>query len=74
MFEGIKKCLDDFEVAYTKANETGICSCEEEDNLLYFNLHLAEELMKETWISSEKIAKIILAHKGLLNEIKVKVE
>ena len=76
MFEGIRKCLDDFENTLNKyQNEPyPIPTDEEERILLYFNLHLAEELMKEGYVGSDKVAKIIMVTKGLRDEVKVKVE
>lgn len=73
MFENIRKCLDEFEETINKANVNwNSITKEDEDILNYFNLNLAKALMKD-W-ESEKIAKIILAAKGLSNDIKVKVE
>lgn len=75
MFEGIRKVLDDFETTFNKLNSNSLDATVEEENiLLYFNMHLAEALMQESYVGSDKVAKIILASKGLLNDIKVKVE
>lgn len=75
MFEGIRKVLDDFETTFNKLNSNPLDATTEEENvLLYFNMHLAEALMQESYVGSDKVAKIILASKGLLNDIKVKVE
>jgi hypothetical protein len=75
MFEGIRKVLDDFETTFNKLNSNSLDTTTEEENiLLYFNMHLAEALMQESYVGSDKVAKIILASNGLLNDIKVKVE
>lgn len=62
MFDNIKKCLDDFEVMWRK-NEESDLSGEDLSKLLYFEMHLAEELMKNKYCYSERLAKIILANK-----------
>ena len=63
MFENVRKCLDEFENTVKRFNYT-----EEEDNILmYFNIHLAEALMKDCR-ESEKVARIILAEKGLFEK------
>lgn len=75
MFEGIRKVLDDFETTFNKLNINLLEATTEEENvLLYLNMHLAEALMQESYVGSDKVAKIILASNGLLNDIKVKVE
>ena len=46
MFEGIRKVLDDFETTFNKLNSNPLDATTEEENvLLYFNMHLAEALM-----------------------------
>lgn len=69
MFENIRKCLEEFEETINKANPS---TKEDKDIICYFDLHLAKALIKD-W-DAEKVAKIILAAKGLSNEVKVKVE
>lgn len=73
MFENIKKYLDEYE--YINCNHDIFNLSEEEiDAVQYFELHLAKALMKENYIDSEKVAKIILATKGLSNEISIKID
>lgn len=75
MFEEVKKVLDDFEVVVKKCFNGENLLKEDEEILDYFEIDMARALMKIGHKdSAEKIAKVILAHKGLLNEIKVKVE
>lgn len=75
MFENIRKVLDEYEDAWTKINTRLFeVSKEDEDNIIYFDMHLAKALMKDAPAGDEAVAKIILATKGLSNEIKVKVE
>lgn len=56
----------------TKAREESLTS-EEYEFLEYFEMTFAKSMMKELW-SSDKIAKIILAHKDMLGDIKIKVQ
>lgn len=72
MFEEIKRNLDEFERICTKPRE-GSLTCEENEFLDYFEMTFAKSMMKELW-SSDKIAKIILAHKDMLGDIKIKVQ
>lgn len=77
MFEDVKKCLDEYENIINELNGCSFhyeLSKEKEDYLDYFELHLAKAIMTDRFINAEKVAKIILAAKGLSNEIKVKVE
>ena len=71
MFENIRNNLDEFERIDTKAREESLTS-EEYEFLEYFEMTFAKSMMKELW-SSDKIAKIILAHKDMLGDIKIKV-
>ena len=71
MFENIKKCLDKYEDINCSRDIFNL-SEEEIDTIKYFELHLAKALMKE--LDSEKVAKIILAAKGLSNEVSIKVD
>ena len=77
MFENIRKCLDDCEKASEKQTQQGYLDKAEDINILeYFELDMSKALMKDlgAYNFDEKIAKIILAAKGLSNEVKVKVE
>ena len=69
MFENVRKCLDDLENSVKKIHWTK----EDEDMEKYFNLHLAEALMKD-YKDSEKVARVILAEKGLFEEIGFRFE
>ena len=71
MFENIRNNLDEFERIDTKAREESLTS-EEYEFLEYFEMAFAKSMMKELW-STDKIAKIILAHKDMLGDIKIKV-
>ena len=71
MFENIRNNLDEFERIDTKAREESLTS-EEYEFLEYFEMTFAKSMMKELW-STDKIAKIILAHKDMLGYIKIKV-
>lgn len=74
MFENIKKCLDEYE----KADELYFIDFapEQLDILNFFEMNFAKAIMKDLHLNNrdESVAKIILAAKGLSNEIKVKVE
>ena len=72
MFEEIKSNLDELERIYTKAKEEGV-SKEEGEFFDYFEMTLAKSIMKELWCS-DKIAKIILAHKDMIGDIKIKIQ
>lgn len=74
MFENIRKVLDEFENTYNTVRKKFAPTQYEEDILIYFNMHLAKALMKDEYIRSESVAKIILAAKDLSNEITVKVQ
>lgn len=81
MFKEIRKCLDEFEEACRKDGNWSNLTEEEKssiaDTIDYFDMHLAEAIMKDSGHNGdkgEKIAKIILATLGMLNDIKVKVE
>ena len=73
MFENIRKCLDEYEDTMNNARFDEITK-DEENIILYFDLHISQALMTDLCDNSEKVAKIILAAKGLSNEVKVKVE
>lgn len=69
MFENVRKCLDELENTVKKIHYT-----EEDENIMkYFNLHLAEALMKD-YPESERVARIILAEKGLFEKIGFRFE
>lgn len=72
MFEEIKSNLDELERIFTKAHEEGLTS-EENEFWDYFEMTLAKSMMKELWCS-DKIAKIILAHKDMCGDIKIKIQ
>lgn len=79
MFENIRKVLDDYEqadkeckIAFGEDLTEDVIDC-----ITYFHVNLAKAIMKdfEDWDRvDEKIAKIILAAKGLSNDISVKIE
>lgn len=72
MFEEIKRNLDEIERIHTKARKESLTG-EEYEFLDYFEMIFAKSMMKELW-SSDKIAKIILAHKNMLGDIKIKIQ
>ncbi len=76
MFKNIISVLNEFEETLTRLNkECPYPLPEEDENILnYFELSLSTALMQNRCIDSEKLAKIILASKGLSNEIKIKIE
>lgn len=75
MFKEVRKVLDDFENAANKCHNGEDLLKEDEEVLEFFEINLAKALIKVGYPNSaEKIAKIILAYKGLSNEVKVKVE
>lgn len=73
MFKNIRKCLDEYELTVNNVRFDEITK-EENDIIYYFDLHFSQALMTDLCDDSEKVAKIILAAKGLSNEIKIKVE
>ena len=72
MFGNIRNNLDEIERIHTKAREESLTE-EEYEFLDYFEMTFAKSMMKEFW-SSDKIAKIILSHKDMLGDIKIKVQ
>ena len=75
MFNNTRKVLDEFEKTYNNLDRDGrLPTKDEEDILVYFNMHLAKALMQDEYIGAESVAKIILAAKELSSEITVKVE
>ena len=77
MFENIRKCLIEYEDVSSKFRNFDDSITKEDLGVIdYFVLHFSQAVMKDLSYdnSDEKIAKIILATKGLSNEIKVKVE
>ena len=75
MFENIRKYLDEYEDINCNRDIFNL-SKEEIDIVKYFELNFAKALMQEDQrhLDSEKIAKIILATKGLSNEINIKID
>lgn len=72
-FEGIKKCLNEYETVMNGENaQQGWLNEDEEDIVQYIDFHIAKELMKNTFVNAEKIAKFILVAKGLSGDIRVK--
>lgn len=79
MFKNIRKCLDEYEKweegyfnSINKHQSGTVVKYLDMETSDFFELHLAKALMKDC--DAAKIAKIILASKGISNEIKVKVE
>lgn len=78
MFENTKKTLLELENAIHFL-EKGIFDEEKEevvaafinaqDTIDYFELHLAESMMKDKYIDVNKLAKILLVIKGNFNEV-----
>ena len=72
-FEGIKKCLNEYETVMNGENaQQGWLNEDEEDIVQYIDFHIAKALMKNTCVNAEKIAKFILVAKGLSGDIRVK--
>lgn len=75
MFENIKQCIREYENILSNCRGFDYEPTKEELNIIgYFTLHLAQAIMTDLEYDSEKIAKIILATKGLSNEVTIKVE
>lgn len=78
MFKNIRECLDNYEKSIDLYNQGEFNKVTEmdNDNIEYFEMNFAKAIMKdlEKYKHDEKVAKIILATKGLSNEVKVKVE
>ena len=72
MFENIRNNLDEFERIFTKAHE-GELTNNEKEFWDYFEMTFAKSMIKELW-SADKVAKIILAHKDMLGDIKIKIQ
>ena len=72
MFENIRNNLDEFERICTKSRKERLTG-EENEFLDYFEMTFAKSMMKEIW-NPDKIAKIILANKDMLGDIKIKVQ
>ena len=71
MFENIRNNLDEFERICTKSRKERL-TVEENEFLDYFEMTFAKSMMKEIW-NPDKIAKIILANKDMLGDIKIKI-
>lgn len=74
MFKNTREVLDKMQSTYDKYGTCFELSEEEADLWEYFDMYLAKALMKDSFVKAEKVAKIILATKGLSSEIKVKVK
>lgn len=75
MFDNIRKCLDDFKnVIHGKNAARGFLNDDEQYIVDYFEFNLAQALIKDEYIDSEKVAKFIFTIKNLSNEIKIKIE
>jgi hypothetical protein len=75
MFENTRRVLDEFERAYNNIlNDCFNASKDDENNVVYFSVHLAKALMQDEYIGDESVAKIILAAKDLSSEITVTVQ
>ena len=74
MFEEIRKCLDEFENTLNECSNKCNVNQEDKDILCYLELNLAKALLQDDSVDSAKVAKIILAAKGLGNGVVVKVE
>ena len=72
MFENIRNNLDELERIVTKAHEQELTN-DEKEFWDYFEMTLAKSMIKELW-SADKVAKIILAHKDMLGDIKIKIQ
>ena len=71
MFDNIKECLNQFENTWKNVLKVGCVSTQEESILNFFDLHLAESIMKDLESDQgEKLAKIILVSLGMSNETK----
>lgn len=75
MFDNIRKCLDDFKNVINGKNAArGFLNDDEQYIVDYFEFNLAQALIKDDYIDSEKVAKFIFTIKNLSNEIKIKIE
>ena len=76
MFKEIRKCLDEYEEIWKQIDYWRNPTKEEAQVIDYFDLHLAEAIMKDFDYGDrgEKLSKIILATLGMSNEIKIKIE
>jgi hypothetical protein len=77
MFENIRKCLDEYEKAEKECIEKNFdTNLESYEIVSFFNMNFAKAIMKDLEFNcfDENVAKIILAARGLSNDIKVKVE
>lgn len=72
-FKNIKDCLFDFEMALHNVFECDYTK-KDKDTVEYFNLHLAEALMKNEYVDHEKLAKIIIAFSGIKENIQLEIK
>ena len=68
MFKNIRKCLDEFENATNKVENGEKLTREEDAAVWYFNLRLAEAMMRDGGFA-ENVAAIILSEKGMIENI-----
>ena len=74
MFENIRIVLDEFERICNKYNESKNDITESEKEFLdYFDMNFAKSMMQDIY-SSDRIAKVILAYKDMLCDIKLKIK
>ena len=73
MFENIKKDLGTYETIIEKLRKGETLTNCEDDFFTYFNMYLSKSIMKDL-NCSEIVAKIILAYKNMLGDIKLKIE
>lgn len=73
MFKNIKEFIDKYEDTIEKVSNLDATE-DEKDFIFYSNMYFAKAIMKDSVDDGESIAKIILATKGLSNEVMVKVE
>lgn len=76
MFDNIKNILNKFEKALNDLkigfndDDEGVCGYKNAEDIIdYFDLYIAEALMKDRYINAKKVAKIILAAKEERNEL-----
>ena len=77
MFENMKQCLREYENISSNFRNFDYEPTKDELNIIeYFTLHFAQAIMTDLGYDNndEKLAKIILATKGLSNEVTIKVE
>jgi hypothetical protein len=74
-FEGIKKCLNEYETVMNGENaKQGWLTEDEEDVIQCIDFRLANALMKDGFVDAEKIAKFIFVAKSFSNDNKSKIK